>query len=353
MRVRRWRDMPTPSFRFLRIRNRLTRIAMRFTCLRGVCNLQSDNAYAARRSMTAPVATSRVCGWTEPFTSPRRPRPKRSACRSYASEFTARVTHVHGAPPGVYQHTPHTGLAVYMAMSRKVGSIDVGEGVMPMQAQAGDFIVSAQGAAALMHSFRGGHWVEVVLADATLGADVRDRWQRRHFACLPQPSFHRERQVSDLIVQIVRHGLSANAPEPLQLDALGCALADALERFFTSEDRRVREVSPLSKRSVAEILDYMDAHISVPISLSDLGGIVGFPPTRFAKAFRNATGKSPYQALIRRRLEAARFALMTGDGRISEISLSCGFSSQQHMTALFSSRFGIAPGAFRKQIRAS
>lgn len=258
---------------------------------------------------------------------------------------------MHGAPPGTYEHAPHDGLAVYMAMSRKVGSIDVGEGVLQMHAQAGEFIIGAQGAAARMHSFRGGHWIEVVLARASVGSTCEEVVRSMQHGRWPHRSFHKSPEVSDLLVRIVRSGLATGTPEPLHFDELGSSLAETLERFLTSEFKRRREVAPLPKRSVAEVLDYMDAHLAEPIALNDLAQLAGLSPTRFAKAFRNATGKSPYQALLRRRLEAARFSLMTGSASISEISLACGFSSQQHLTGLFSKKFGIAPGAFRNQIR--
>ncbi|MEO0818924.1 MAG: AraC family transcriptional regulator [Pseudomonadota bacterium] len=303
--------------------------------------------------MNANDATLRDGVWSDPFACFPTPRPMRSSCRANLSELTARVALVWGAPPGVYEHTRHEGLAIYMAMSRKVGSIDVGEGELAMKAQAGEFIVGLPGAAARMHSFRGGHWGEVVLADASLGYDPDRRGPGRNDLRRLHRSFHKKREIGDLLTQIVRGGLSARAPEPLFLDTLGCALVDALDRYFDAEVNRRREVGALSKRTVEEILYYMDAHLAEPIGLRDLAGLAGLSRARFVKAFKNAAGESPYQALIRRRLEAARFALMTGEKSISEISLACGFSSQQHMTGLFSTRFGIAPAAFRNQIRAA
>ncbi|MEL6233495.1 MAG: AraC family transcriptional regulator [Pseudomonadota bacterium] len=279
-------------------------------------------------------------------------RAVRLSSRTQLSDMTARVSQILGAPPGVYRHSTHDGLAIYMALSRKVGSIDVGEGVLEMKTQAGEFIVGVPKSAAQIHSFRGGRWIEVVLADPFLSSLAetgrrhpwRSRWVHR--------SFHKKREIGELLMQIVRGGLSPRPPEPLRLDALACALSDALTRFLDAEFDRRREVDPLSKRAVDEIIDYMDAHLGEPITLRDLAGFAGLRPTRFAKAFRNAAGESPYQALMRRRLEAARFALMTGRASISEIAFAHGFSSQQHLTALFSGRFGIAPGAFRQQIRA-
>lgn len=238
-----------------------------------------------------------------------------------------------------------------MTMSRKVGSIDVGDGELAMNVQAGEFILGAPGAGAVMYSSRGGHWIELVLDDARLGAGAEGlgwgtsvaRWARR--------SFHKNREIGDLLARIVRGGLSNAVPEPLYFDALVCSLADAFDRYLDSELTRQREVRPLSRNTVDEILYYMDTHVAEPIAIGDLATLAGLSPTRFAKAFRNAAGESPYQTLIRRRLEAARFALMTTSESLAEISLACGFSSQQHLTGLFSSRFGISPGAFRNQMR--
>ena len=264
-------------------------------------------------------------------------------------KMATNVARVRGAPPGYYEHPPYDGISVYMAMSRNVGRIDVGDGVFDMSAQARDFVVGVPGSGGKMDSFRGGHGMQVILSPRVLDACSEDagalavNFQKLH------RSFHSHRKVSDLMVRLAGAGLAAHDPDPLLVDSLVLSLVDALMDFSASHERRTREVTPLDSRTLAVIVDYMDARFGEQITVDQLAHLAGLPLTRFLKAFRNAVGETPYQHLMRRRLEAARLMLMTDAPTIVEIAFDCGFSSQHHLTGLFSERFGISPAAFRKQ----
>lgn len=260
------------------------------------------------------------------------------------------VARVHKAPPGYYEHPPYDGISVYMAMSRAVGRVEVGDGAFDMAAQARDFLVSVPGSGGKMDSFRGGHGIQVIIAPKALDAGIEGSnssgWD------FPQlhKSFHNDKIVGDLLLQIADFGLAANDPDPLRCDALVLALVASLHQYSKASERRSQEAIALSSRSVAEIVDFMEAHIGEAITVEQLAQIVQLPATRFLKSFRNAVGETPYQHLMRRRLEGSRLALMSPSSSIAEVAFEYGFSSQQHLTGLFSERFGISPAAFRKQI---
>ncbi|MEM9794967.1 MAG: helix-turn-helix transcriptional regulator [Pseudomonadota bacterium] len=80
-----------------------------------------------------------------------------------------------------------------------------------------------------------------------------------------------------------------------------------------------------------------------------LAAQVGVAPAHLSRAFKAATGRTPRQHLIARRLAHATRMLAEGREPLAEIAYACGFSSQSHMTALFSEHIGMPPGRYRKE----
>jgi AraC family transcriptional regulator len=109
--------------------------------------------------------------------------------------------------------------------------------------------------------------------------------------------------------------------------------------------RPVRKFSPLEMKRVAA---YIDAQIDRPISVGELAAFVGLSEQRFIRTLRAATGLSPHQYLIARRIEAAKRRLMDPAQTLAGIAVAVGFADQAHMTATFSRLLGYTPGAWRK-----
>ena len=85
------------------------------------------------------------------------------------------------------------------------------------------------------------------------------------------------------------------------------------------------------------------------------GALFFIPPGRrvdcFSRAFKAATGTTPHQVLIERRVARARERLEHGTDPIVDVALECGFSSQAHMTSTFTRQLGVSPGRYRKERR--
>lgn len=84
------------------------------------------------------------------------------------------------------------------------------------------------------------------------------------------------------------------------------------------------------------------------LHLSDLAATLDLPRNRFFRGFREATGASPYQWLMDRRIEHARLLMRIKGLSLAEIALTCGFSDQSHFTRVFQRSIGISPGRWRR-----
>ncbi|MFK7971445.1 MAG: GyrI-like domain-containing protein [Bacteroidia bacterium] len=85
------------------------------------------------------------------------------------------------------------------------------------------------------------------------------------------------------------------------------------------------------------------------ISVKDLARLSGFSLFHFHRIFKAIAGESPYESLLRLRLEKAVFLLKYEQKlKIAEIGYEIGFSSPENFSRQFKSRYNITPGAFRK-----
>jgi AraC family transcriptional regulator len=87
------------------------------------------------------------------------------------------------------------------------------------------------------------------------------------------------------------------------------------------------------------------------ISLADIAAACGLSRGHFARAFKRSVGFTPYQWLLRHRVERARDILRNTATPIAEIAVMCGFADQSHLTRIFSRHVGDSPGAWRRAVR--
>ena len=109
--------------------------------------------------------------------------------------------------------------------------------------------------------------------------------------------------------------------------------------------------SVFDRRTLGQLVDYIDAHLKIAPCLSDMGLRVGLSPSHFARKFRWSTGVSLQRFVNRRRILASLPLLLANSDSLASIALDLGFSSQSHFTRLFSGVIGWTPAKFQKQVR--
>jgi AraC family transcriptional regulator len=112
-----------------------------------------------------------------------------------------------------------------------------------------------------------------------------------------------------------------------------------------------RAIMPLSSTRLARVEAFVDANLHAEISLDSLADVASMSTFHFLRAFRAATGATPYHYLIERRLERAAAMLRAGDEDIASVASACGFPRPGYFSARFHRTFGLSPLAFRKSHR--
>jgi AraC family transcriptional regulator len=111
---------------------------------------------------------------------------------------------------------------------------------------------------------------------------------------------------------------------------------------------RASRVSPLRPVLLARIDEHLDAHLGQEVPLAVLAQQVSMSVDHFVRAFHLATGLTPHQYIVTRRLDRACALLRESPLHVGDIAHACGFASPAHFSALFRRRHGVSPSAFRR-----
>lgn len=100
------------------------------------------------------------------------------------------------------------------------------------------------------------------------------------------------------------------------------------------------------------VFNYVENHLHERVSLPDLAQASGLSRMHFAALFRAATGLSPAEYVLDRRIARACEGLLDAGNAIVDVALACGFSTQSHFTTVFKRKHGITPNVWRaRQLR--
>jgi len=97
--------------------------------------------------------------------------------------------------------------------------------------------------------------------------------------------------------------------------------------------------------------EYMTAHLSTSVRMSDLAQVTELSQSRFGRAFKASTGVTPHRWLLNARIALAQQLLLDGDIPLGQIAFLTGFSEQSHFTRVFRSIIGTSPGAWQRNRR--
>lgn len=159
--------------------------------------------------------------------------------------------------------------------------------------------------------------------------------------------FH-DAQLVRLLLGVWAGSRLASQAAVLKVDAL---LLSVLGRLLDRASRKViAPTAPLSPRQVRTLDALIDARLDGQLRLADLGAELGLTQFHFARAFRAATGQSPHQYVLARRVARAQAMIAARGVPLAEIAFACGFASQAHMTDVFRNRLGVTPGRYRQDI---
>jgi AraC-like DNA-binding protein len=98
--------------------------------------------------------------------------------------------------------------------------------------------------------------------------------------------------------------------------------------------------------AVQRMQNYINAHLTEPITMHMLAEAAGYSPWYAARIFKTMIGKSPFEYIRALRLSRAAVRLRDEDVKIVDVAFDFVFDSHEGFTRAFSKEFGITPHTF-------
>jgi len=131
-------------------------------------------------------------------------------------------------------------------------------------------------------------------------------------------------------------------------DSLLCALAVHLQHSYAVIPPKAgKPGNGLPRARLNRVIEYIEANLDREIALSTLADMAGMSPHYFSELFKQSLHFSPYQYVLRRRIERARQLLSEPSITVLEAAVRSGFSDQSQFTKLFRRIVGVTPTGYR------
>ena len=146
------------------------------------------------------------------------------------------------------------------------------------------------------------------------------------------------------------HALSGRGPQRLTAPEIG--LARLLCQLILY--RMARPSASAPRRTTlpfANVASWIEAHLAERIDIDRLVAHIGYSRTQVFTLFRDNTGLTPADFLMRMRVRKAQSLLETTDLSANKVASQCGFSSAATFNAVFRRQTGATPLDWRRHAK--
>ncbi|BBI31411.1 helix-turn-helix domain-containing protein [Cohnella abietis] len=120
-------------------------------------------------------------------------------------------------------------------------------------------------------------------------------------------------------------------------------LFEISERLFLKKQNK-------SNRLIGPIEQYIQNHLADELTLREIANKFSYSANHMGFLFKDQTGESFNEYLVRNRMEMAKTLLQDPLLKIYEVADKVGYKSLAYFSRLFREHFGITPGDYRKQV---
>jgi AraC family transcriptional regulator len=146
------------------------------------------------------------------------------------------------------------------------------------------------------------------------------------------------------LVELMRSEIEAGCPTGGAYgEALSLALASRVASLCAAIPSEQRRAATLSSKQLQRVTDFVRANLAHELSIERLARLVSMSPFHFARCFKQTTGFTPHQFVIRERIARARTMLSSNTQSIGDVAMALGFASQSHFADVYRRITGTSP----------
>ncbi|WP_083637572.1 helix-turn-helix domain-containing protein [Pararhizobium arenae] len=105
--------------------------------------------------------------------------------------------------------------------------------------------------------------------------------------------------------------------------------------------------SGLSPWQLKRVIEFVDSQLERPIRIADLAATISVSESHFTRSFSISAGVTPYQFIMKARIERAQTLMRQSKAEMADIAIECGLSDQPHFNRLFRRFVGTTPLKWR------
>jgi len=141
--------------------------------------------------------------------------------------------------------------------------------------------------------------------------------------------------------------LNNRSPAAALMETQGIIL-QLLSRFLDAADFNMPQQSLLPPK-IAAALDFIQANLQLPVTVTQLAARAGQNPDYFSRVFQQQTGYRPLAYTQFKRIEKAQFLIFTTSLSLNAIALETGFETLSYFSRIFKTITGHSPSQYRSK----
>lgn len=146
-------------------------------------------------------------------------------------------------------------------------------------------------------------------------------------------------------LSMIIDGFRNNKPIPEAIVS-SCIHRMLSEMVILSSD--YSEQNMQTSNPVLDAVTFIEMNSKDKLSLTDLASHVSISPFHFSRLFKKETGYTPYEFIIKTRIDKAKTLLKKSDLSIKAIAFEVGYNSESNFTNTFHAHVHLTPKEFRR-----
>jgi AraC family transcriptional regulator len=123
-----------------------------------------------------------------------------------------------------------------------------------------------------------------------------------------------------------------------------------VEKYTDAASEKAESRGGLPIRQLRKVEDYVREHLTEDIPIEALAALVELSSFHFFRVFKQTTGMTPLQFVIRERISRAQQFIRETSRSVIEIGLEVGYTSPSHFAQVFRRVVGVTPTEFRSAL---